>query len=107
MDPNDPIALNDLAWILTIADKLELRDGEEAMRLAKKAVELTQTSEPVIIGTLAAAYAQTGQFSNAVEMANLARDLALVTGQREIAAKNAELLIRYSSGQTADTPQAP
>jgi dihydrodipicolinate synthase/N-acetylneuraminate lyase len=56
-----------------------LRDGREAVRLASKAVQLTDSREPIMIGTLAAAYAEAGQFTNAVEMAKAAEFLALIT----------------------------
>jgi 4-amino-4-deoxy-L-arabinose transferase-like glycosyltransferase len=101
LDPDDVRALNNLAWILTTARHLELRNAEEAVQLALKAVRLTDGKQPVMIGTLAAAYAEAGQFSKAVEAASFAQNLALVTGQREVAAKNAKLINLYSAGLTA------
>ena len=107
LDPNDPIALNDLAWVLTTAPQYEIRNGDEAVRFATKALELSHATQPEIIGTLAAAYAETGQFSKAVEMANIARHLAVVTGQDTVAAKNARLISLYSAGLTADRLAEP
>jgi 4-amino-4-deoxy-L-arabinose transferase-like glycosyltransferase len=107
VDSNNPIALNNLAWILATARPPELRNGEEAVQLATRAVGLTDYRQPVFIGTLAAAYAETGQFPEAVGTACIAEALALVTGQKEIAAKNAELLILYSSGKTAVATPVP
>jgi hypothetical protein len=107
VDSNNPEVLNNLAWILTTADKPELRDGQEAVRLATKAVELTDRREPIMIGTLAAAYAETGQFANAVEMANIAFALASVTGQKDVAAKNDILRSLYAAGMTPGTAPAP
>ncbi len=99
--PDDAIALNDLAWILTTAPVPELRNGQEAVQLAVKAVQLTEGTQPLMIGTLAAALAETGQFSKAVEVANTAQNLALITGQQEMAAENARLINLYSAGKTA------
>ena len=93
-DPDDPVALNDLAWTLATASQPELRNGEEAVRLATKAVQLTHGTQPIIFGTLADAYAQTGQFPQACEMAQTARALAWMTNQKEIAEKNDKLLSR-------------
>jgi len=107
VDSNNPVVLNDLAWILTAANKPELRDGQEAVRLATKAVELTHRREPILIGTLAAAYAETGQFTNAVEMANNAVALALVTGQEDVAGKYFKLRKLYAAGMTLSTALAP
>jgi 4-amino-4-deoxy-L-arabinose transferase-like glycosyltransferase len=102
-DSNNPVALNNLAWILTTANKLELRNGVEAVQFADRAVELTDYRYPVFVGTLAAAYAETGQFQNAIDTACIAEALALITGQYDVYAANARLLNRYASGQTVDT----
>jgi Flp pilus assembly protein TadD len=107
VDSNNPVVLNNLALILTTANQPELRNGQEAVRLAAKAVELTESKEPIMIGTLAAAYAEAGQFANAVEMANTAEALASVTGQKDVAAKIAELRSLYAAGMTPGTAPAP
>ena len=60
---------------------------KEAVRLATRAVELTDGRRPGFIGTLAAACAQAGQFPEAVKMAATACNLARVTGQTEEAMK--------------------
>ena len=90
VDSNNPVVLNNLAWILATANKPELRDGEEAVRLATKAVKLTDFSRPIFIGTLAAAYAEAGQFSQACEMANVASYLNQLTGPTEKVTQNAK-----------------
>jgi Flp pilus assembly protein TadD len=107
VDSNNPVVLNRLAWLLATANQPELRDGQEAVRLATKAVKLTESREPVMIGTLAAAYAETGRFTNAVEMANNAVGLALVTGRNDVAAKNDKLRSLYAAGLTPGTAPAP
>jgi len=107
MDSNDPVVLNHLAWILTTAAKPELRDGKEAVRLATKAVELTDSRRPLYIGTLAAAYAQAGQFPEAVKMAGAAYHLAKVTGQTEVARQNARGRRLYAAGRTVDESGVP
>jgi hypothetical protein len=107
VDSNNPVALNNLAWILATASRPELRNGEEAAQLATKAVELTDYKIPRVIETLAASYAEAGEFSKAVEMEQIAGALAFVTGQDEISAKSVELITLYSSGKTAGATQAP
>jgi tetratricopeptide (TPR) repeat protein len=107
VEPDNPIVLNRLAWILATAGNPELRNGKEAVQLATKAVELTEYRQPLSIETLAAAYAEAGDFSHAAEMANTARVLALITGQDDVAGKCAELLTLYSSGRTVDAIPAP
>ena len=77
------------------------------MQLASKAVELTGQQQPVFIGTLAAAYAEDGQFAKAVEMANRARDIALLKRQPEVAAINEQLLKLYSAGKAVGLTNGP
>jgi hypothetical protein len=97
--PNDPMALNNLAWSLAANPRRELRNGKEAVRLASKAVELTGWQQPTFIGTLAAAYAEDGQFAKAVEMAEKARDMHLLNYSPEMAVINEQLLKLYSAGK--------
>ncbi len=105
--PNDASALNNLAWTLTTCPRPDLRNGKVAVQFAAKAVELTGWQQPGFMGTLAAAYAEDGQFSKAVEMATRARDLALSTGQQEVAARNEQLLKLYSAGKTVNSANGP
>jgi predicted Zn-dependent protease len=78
-DSNNPVVLNNLAWILATADKPGLRNGKEAVQLATRAARLTDLRKPFIMLTLAAAYAETGQFPVAVSIAQAASILALLT----------------------------
>jgi hypothetical protein len=52
---------------------------------------------PLLIGSLGAAYAEAGRFDDAVRTAEKARALALALGQKDVAAKNEELLQIYQS----------
>jgi hypothetical protein len=107
VDSNNPEVLNNLALILATANKPELRDGQEAVRLATKAVELTGSRKPIMIGTLAAAYAEAGQFTNAVKMAKNAVALAAVTDQKDVAAEIDKLRSLCEAGMTLRTAPAP
>jgi len=59
-------AQNDLAWLLATFDDPKIRDGRGAVHFAQSAVETTHRKDPNKLGTLAAAYAEAGQFTNAV-----------------------------------------
>jgi Zn-dependent protease with chaperone function len=65
LDPNQPIALNNLAWILVTADDVELRDKKRALALAQRAVSLERS--PVFLDTLAEALYANGLAQEAVE----------------------------------------
>ena len=93
------VALNNLAWLLATAADPALRNGGEAVRLAEQACKQTQYNQPFFIGTLAAAYAETGRFDEAVKTAQKACAVALAQGKKEVAANNERLLEKYQTGQ--------
>ena len=74
--PDDPDLLEGLAWILATAPDAGVRDGKTALELARRAAQLTGETAPNVLDTLAAAYAENGQFSEAVATAERARALA-------------------------------
>ena len=76
---------NNLAWILATHPEPQLRDGAEAVRLAERACELTHYESPATLDTLGAAYAEAGQFDQAVKTAQQAIQLALAAGNEELA----------------------
>jgi tetratricopeptide (TPR) repeat protein len=60
-------ALNALAWLLATCPEGAVRDGARAVELAKRACEQSAWAEANILDTLAAAYAECGQFDEAVK----------------------------------------
>ncbi len=105
-EPDNIQAINNLAWILAVNATDAARNGTEAVRLAERACELTQHQQPVLLGTLAAAYAEAGRFKDAVATAEKARDLATAGGQQDVAAKNLQLLELYRAGKPFREPAA-
>lgn len=67
-DINPAIWANNVAWILSTSPDANLRDGKEALRWAKAACEATNY-QPQFVDTLAAAYAENGEFDEAVKFA--------------------------------------
>jgi len=57
-----------------------------------------------LIGTLAAAYAETGRFAEAVERAQKARVLAAASGEHGLAARNDQLLELYRADRPYHQP---
>jgi len=96
-DPNSVMALSNLAWLLAAAPDPAIRNGQEAVSMAERACRLTAYQKPQVIGTLAAAYAEAGRFNDAILAAQKARDVALATGDKKIADRNAQLLELYKS----------
>ncbi len=93
--PDYADALNNLAWIRAANAEPALRNGTEAVELAQRACELTGYKKPLLLGTLAASYAEAGRFVEAVAMAGKARDLAAASGQKAVAERNQRLLELY------------
>jgi tetratricopeptide (TPR) repeat protein len=63
----DAKALNDLAWALATSNDPKARDGAKAVNLAEKSVVASNRKDPNTLDTLAAAYAEWGRFTDAVE----------------------------------------
>ncbi len=106
MDSNNIEALNDLARILAMTDNPALRNANKAVELAMKAAKLTKWRQPAIIETLSVAYAEAGQYSNAITMAQGANELAMLTGRSDLAAQAAKLLSFYT-GKTTISARGP
>jgi tetratricopeptide (TPR) repeat protein len=65
--PRDAHAHNALAWVLATASVPGFRDGPRAVELALKACKLSGYGDPNHLDTLAAAYAEAGNFAEAVK----------------------------------------
>jgi Flp pilus assembly protein TadD len=103
-DPDALETLNNLAWLLATTPDGAVRDGAEAVQLAERACALSHFRRPVFIGTLAAAYAEVGRFSDAIATAEKARALAHTQRDEAIARRNEELLQLYRQGQPYREP---
>lgn len=67
LNPKNHDAWNGLAWGKATAPQAELRNGKQAIEFAMTACELTGWKNPFPLSTLAAAYAEDGQFDRAIE----------------------------------------
>jgi len=99
LNPDGAASLNGLGWILATNKGGEFRDGAEAVRLAKRACELTNYKDPETLNTLAAAYAEVGRFTEAVRVAEDAIDLCLSTENEKRARDIIKLYKLYKTGQ--------
>jgi protein O-mannosyl-transferase len=75
--PDDMNAQTYLAWVLATSPDASLRNGAKAVELAKKALEHAGYADAVVLRTLAAGYAESGRFSEAIETAQQALQMAI------------------------------
>jgi cytochrome c-type biogenesis protein CcmH/NrfG len=80
-------SLSGLGWILATCPDGSLRNGARAVQLSTKAVELSRRQRPIALRTLAAAYAEVGEFDDAVAAAWEALELALTKSNSDLASK--------------------
>jgi tetratricopeptide (TPR) repeat protein len=73
---DDESLLNNYAWVLATSPDEKLRDGPRALKFATKAAEETKFETPHILSTLAAAYAETGDYENAAKWSQKAVELS-------------------------------
>ena len=99
IDPTNTAMANDLAWVLATCPQDEVRDGQEALRLATQVRAASPAPAANVFDTLAAAYAEVGQFDQAVEAAHQAVELAEAEQNAELAEKLRGRLSLYESHQ--------
>jgi len=76
MQPMDLTTQNNLAWVLATSTNPSVRNGPAALELARQASRTTRGENALVLRTLAAAYAETGRFPEAVEAAGQALQAA-------------------------------
>lgn len=99
LKPNWVEAVNNLAWIYATHANALYRDGDEAIRLARHAAELTGNKEPGVLDTLAAGYAQNRDFENATITLKKALELATAQHATNLVEQLQARLKLYESGE--------
>lgn len=96
--PGDVTTETTLAWVLATAPDAALRDGGRALGLAQAAVSATNGREPRTVRALAAAFAEEGQFDEAIHAAEVAIAMCDELGERDLAAALRQELAAYQAG---------
>jgi hypothetical protein len=69
------------------------------------ACRLTKDAQPALILTLAAAYAESSRFPEAIAAAEKARQVAETAGQKELVSRSQEALTRFQSRNPIRDPR--
>jgi len=102
-NPRDAGVANNLAWVLATCPEAKFRDGRRAVELARQVCEATGFRVPTLLDSLAAAYAEAGDFDNAVTTA--ARALELARSDPAASAQPIEARLRlFKAGQPYREP---
>jgi tetratricopeptide (TPR) repeat protein len=99
LDPNDFQTLTCLARVLASDENPQVRNGQIALAMAAKANDLTGGIQPVMLDTLAMAYAEIGHFDEAGRAEKQAIKLATAAGLKDDLAGMKQRLQLYESGQ--------
>jgi len=89
-DAENPFIANNLAWLLATCADSSVRNAARSLEVAQKAVSLAN-DDPRLLATLSAAYAENGNFEEAISTSDKARRLALQQGNQGLAALSSRL----------------
>ena len=96
--PRSIPTLTNLAWLLATSQDASLRNGLKAVELAKQADQLVGGTNTLVLRTLAAAYAEKGEFANAIRTAQSAMQLARMNGEDSLTTDLVQQIALYRLG---------
>jgi tetratricopeptide (TPR) repeat protein len=105
LDPDDRGSLFGLAEIRATQPEPPLRDGAEALRLARRACHIARCSRPEEIDILALAVAAAGDLVTAARLDQEALERARAPGYAETKARIERHLARFASGLAVSAPE--
>ena len=103
-DPDNGNAANNLGWILATSPDATLRDGAKAVAYAKRATKVPGGDNPLVYRTLAAAYAENGQFAEAISAAEHAKQLAQAAGNSALVSELDRCIELFRQQRTLRVP---
>jgi protein O-mannosyl-transferase len=104
LQPDNGNAASNLAWVFATCPDNSIRDGARAVELGEKALGISGGKIPMIYRVLAAAYAESGRFGDAVETAQRGAELATNQGNPALAAELENNIALYQAGRPLRDP---
>ena len=105
LDPDYKPALKELAWLLATCPQPELRNGKEAVAIAKHLTETVGRNDPSVLSIADAALAESGNFKDAIGTAEFERLLYLRLGDTNAAAMTEKRMELYRQSKPFHTGQ--
>ena len=99
INPGHMNAEVNLAWVLATSSNDSIRNGARAVQLAEDVMNHAGHANAIVLRTLAAAYAETGRFSDAIATAQQAIELARVSGNQGLIVDLERSIAAYQSNQ--------
>ena len=96
--PKSIPTLTNLAWLMATSQDASLRNGSKAVELAAQADRLVGGTNTLVLRTLAAAYAENGEFANAIRTARSAMQLARMHGEESLMTDLDQQIALYQLG---------
>ena len=96
--PKSIPTLTNLAWLLATSQDASLRNGSKAVELAAQADRLVGGTNTLVLRTLAAAYAENGEFANAIRTGRSAMQLARMHGEDSLMTDLDQQIALYQLG---------
>jgi Flp pilus assembly protein TadD len=104
--PRSIPTLTNFAWLLATSHDAALRNGRKAAELAAQADQLAGGTNSIVLRTLAAAYAENGEFGNAIRTARSAMQLARMHGEDRLTTDLDQQIALYELGMPyRETPK--
>jgi tetratricopeptide (TPR) repeat protein len=98
VDPQNGNAKNNLAWVFATCPEPSVRNAAKAVELGEQAAQLAGGKNPIVLRTLAAAYAESGRYSEAITAAERAMELAISNGNAGLAEDLRNNILLYRAG---------
>jgi tetratricopeptide (TPR) repeat protein len=106
LSPQSIPTLTNLAWLLATSQDASVRSGPKAVELASQADRLTGSANTRVLRALAAAYAENGEFANAIRTARSAKQLARMHGEDSLTTDLDQQIALYQLGMPyRETPK--
>src|SRR5438552_15647591 len=88
-----------LPWVLATSSNESMRNGTRAVQLAEDVARRAGHPNAILLRTLAAAYAETGRFNDAIATAQAAIAIAKTTGNEGLVSDLERSIAAYRSNQ--------